>query len=101
QATVRVLNGDRQVALATVVSPDGYALTKASEIARAEDGIECELFDGRIVKAEVIDRLESYDIALIRLDASGLTAITFADAPAKVGTLVASVTPAENPGAIG
>lgn len=102
RATARVLQGERQVALATVVSPEGYALTKASEVGgKSADSLECELFDGRIVRAKVVDTLESYDLALLRLEATGLNAISFAANEPPVGTLVAAVTPEEDPAAIG
>jgi serine protease Do len=95
ESTVRIMKDNKQVAFGTIVSADGYALTKASEV--TADGLECEFHDGRIVSAKVVDKLDSYDLALIKLDASGLTPATFSRNDAEVGTLVAAVGVDEDP----
>ena len=99
QSTVRVLRKKQQVALATVVSADGYALTKNSEVEEGE--IEVEFGDGRIVPAKVVDQMKAYDLALIKVEATGLVAAVFADSEMKVGTLIAAVSPREDPTAVG
>lgn len=99
QSTVRVLKKNRQVALATVVSADGYALTKASEV--EEGDIEVEFGDGRIVSAKVVDQMKAYDLALIKLEATGLLAAKFADTDTPVGTLIAAVSTGEDPTGLG
>ncbi len=99
ESTVRILIDDRQVALGTIVTADGYAITKNSE-AKA-DNVECEFHDGRIVKAKVVDRQEAYDLALIKLEASGLTPANVQNAEPPVGTLVAAVGMDEDPSAVG
>ncbi|HEX2751266.1 MAG TPA: PDZ domain-containing protein, partial [Verrucomicrobiales bacterium] len=99
ESTVRIMRDNKQVAFGTIVSKDGYALTKASEVAK--DGLECEFHDGRIVSAKVVDKLDSYDLALIKLDATGLTPATFSANEAAVGTLVAAVGVDEDPLAVG
>lgn len=99
ESTVRIMKDDQQVAFGTIVSADGYALTKASEVNK--DGLECEFHDGRIVSAKVIDKLDAYDLALIKLDATGLTPANFAGHDATVGTLVAAVGVDEDPLAVG
>ncbi len=99
ESTVRIMRDNRQIAFGTIVSADGYALTKASEVSK--DGIECEFHDGRIVSAKVIDKLESYDLALIKLEATGLTPANFAEHDAAIGLLVAAVGVDEDPLATG
>ncbi len=99
ESTVRVMRDSRQVALGTIVSVDGYALTKASEVEKGD--LEAEFHDGRIVKAKVVDKLTSYDLALIKLEATGLTPSKFADRDATVATLVAAVGLDEDPIAMG
>jgi serine protease Do len=99
ESTVQIKKDNKQVAFGTVVSADGYALTKASEV--TADGLECEFHDGRIVSAKVVDKLDSYDLALIKLDASGLTPARFSRNDAEVGTLVAAVGVDEDPLATG
>lgn len=99
QSTVRVMRKDRQIALATIVSADGYALTKASEVAKGN--FECEFNDGRIVSAKVVDQLGAYDLALIKIDANGLVPAKFADTATPVGTLIAAVSTDEDPTGLG
>ncbi len=90
-----------QVALATIVSADGYALTKASMLGDAKE-VEVEFSDGRTVTAKKVDDLAKWDLALVKLDATGLKPIEWnaADDPA-VGSLVAAGSPDEDPLAIG
>ena len=99
ESTVRILRDGDQVALGTIVSPDGYALTKASEVDKGT--LEAEFADGRIVKARVVDKLDAYDLALIRIEADGLPAATIAAEELPVGTLVAAVGVDEDPLALG
>ena len=99
ESTVRIMKDNKQVAFGTIVSADGYALTKASEVNK--DNLECEFHDGRIVPAKVIDKLESYDLALIKLEATGLTPANFAPHDASIGLLVAAVGVDEDPLATG
>ena len=99
ESTVRIMRDNKQVAFGTIVTADGYALTKASEVIK--DGLECEFHNGRIVPAKVIDKLESYDLALIKLEATGLTPANFAEHDAAIGLLVAAVGVDEDPLATG
>lgn len=99
QSTVRVLKKDRQVALATIVSADGYALTKASEV--SEGTFEVEFGNGRIVPAKVVDEMKAYDLALIKVEATGLVAAKFSDVETPVGTLIAAVSTGEDPIGLG
>ncbi|MDB6071427.1 MAG: mucD 6 [Verrucomicrobiales bacterium] len=108
QSTVRVLRKNKQVALGTIVSADGYALTKASEVESAKSDksdkkseIEVEFGDGRIVTAEVVDTMKAYDLALIKIEATGLTPARFADTETPVGTLIAAVTTGEDVNGVG
>jgi len=99
QSTARVLKKNRQMALATVVSADGYALTKASEVEQGD--FEVEFGDGRIVAAKVVDVMKAYDLALIKVEASGLVAAKFSDTDTPVGTLIAAVSTGEDPTGVG
>ena len=99
QSTVRVIKKNRQVALATIVSADGYALTKASEVAKGD--FEVEFGDGRMVSAKIVDEMKAYDLALIKLDATGLVPANFANTDTPVGTLIAAVSTGEDPTGLG
>ncbi|MEM9417568.1 MAG: trypsin-like peptidase domain-containing protein [Planctomycetota bacterium] len=62
--------------LGTIVTADGLVLTKASEVRLAEN-LTAELTNGHKVGAQLLaeDRLD--DLALIQLDAEGLTPVLF------------------------
>ncbi|MEM9882238.1 MAG: trypsin-like peptidase domain-containing protein [Planctomycetota bacterium] len=81
--------GDRPVALGTVVGRDGLVLSKASELrSRDDDGaaLTADLFDGRRVPARVLREDRGHDLALLRVEADGLTPVEFAiDRPAVLG----------------
>ena len=98
-STVRVIKKNRQVALATIVSADGYALTKASEVAKGD--FEVEFGDGRMVSAKIVDEMKAYDLALIKLDATGLVPANFANTDTPVGTLIAAVSTGEDATGLG
>jgi serine protease Do len=88
RSTVRVRCDDEDVAFGTVVSADGWILTKASAL----DGkVVCHLSDGRDFDARVVGIHESHDLALLKVDAGGLTPVQWR--PSKedpVGNWVAS-----------
>jgi serine protease Do len=98
-ATVRVLADGEQVALGTVVEPDGYLVTKASVL---KGKITCRFRDGTERKAEKVGEDASQDLALLRVEATGLTAISWRQGdPPPPGSLVATTAPADAPIAIG
>ena len=93
--------GDEQLALGTIVTANGYALTKASVLGDAKE-LEAEFSNGDVVKAKVVDSLERYDLALVKLDADNLKPIEWNTAEnLPVGTLLAASSPDEDPLAIG
>ena len=57
-----------------VIRSDGYILTNNHVIADAADGgrIEVTLHDGRALAGELVGRNISYDLAVVRIDATGL-----------------------------
>jgi len=59
----------RQIALGTVVSEDGFVLTKASEL-RGE--LYCEFASGEVLAADLIGLDTDNDMALLKTDATGL-----------------------------
>ena len=70
--TALIFSGDKPKALGTVVSADGFILTKASEL---EDDISCRLKDGRHVNAEMVGVHEEHDLAMLKIKADDLTPI--------------------------
>lgn len=76
ESTVRVMCNNKDAVLGTVVDSDGYILTKLSElkgplIVRTHDSNE---FDATIVAAH-----KPTDLALLKVDAKGLKAVTFSN----------------------
>ena len=66
---VRVQCGGRDAALGPSVGPDGWILTKASEL---HDKITCQLPDKRSLEARIVGVNPIYDLAMLKVDASGL-----------------------------
>jgi serine protease Do len=92
KSVVRVLAGDQEAALGTVVSPDGYILTKNSEIADDDQSeIQVRLADGRTLPAEVTGTDPKLDLAMLKVQAAGLVPVEWRDSKsALVGDLLAT-----------
>ena len=98
-ATVRVLGDGKPVALGTIVAADGCILTKASLLAGQ---LKCRLADGRELEARLAGRDERCDLALLRVAAEGLPAITWQAGPVPPpGTFVVATGPGDGPLTIG
>jgi len=90
-STVRVMVEDkgeeRKAALGTIISSDGYILTKASEILHLPRVFVRLAKPSGTYDAKIIGVSESMDIALIKIEAKGLTPVEFADTrPAPAAT---------------
>ncbi len=70
-SVVAIRDGGPIVCYGTVVSSDGYILTKASEIRTALDP-ECVLPDGRRFSPREVGSDDAYDLALLKVDATDL-----------------------------
>jgi serine protease Do len=88
QSIVEVLGDDKHVALGTVVDPAGLIVTKASLL---EGKITCRLPDGSIKEAQLKGANTDHDVALLQIEAEGLTPISWRSEPASPGTIVAAV----------
>jgi serine protease Do len=74
-----------------IVSADGYIVTN-NHVVDGADTVTVTLSDGRELKARVVGRDPQTDIAVVKIDASGLPAVTFADsAGIRVGDRVLAV----------
>lgn len=74
-----------------IVSSDGYILTN-QHVVDAADEIQVALSDGRTLPARVVGADPETDLAVLKIDATGLPAITFAQAESlKVGDWVLAV----------
>jgi serine protease Do/serine protease DegQ len=74
-----------------IVSPDGYILTNNHVVADADE-LTVELSDGHKYTAKVVGADPKTDIAVVKIDATGLPAATFADSDKlRVGDVVFAV----------
>jgi len=74
-----------------IVSPNGYILTN-HHVVEAADEIQVALADGRTLPARVVGADPETDLAVLKIDADNLPAITFAQADSiKVGDWVLAV----------
>lgn len=99
RATVKVRSDDKDVAFGTVVAADGYVLTKASELT---GDVVVRFRDGSDKKATIVGVAEDHDLAMLKVDATGLTAIAWGDAKqAAVGQWVVTPGQTDTPAALG
>ncbi len=74
-----------------IVSPDGLILTN-NHVVSGADRLQVRLFDGRTYPATVVGRDGATDVAVIRIDAKGLPAVTFGNSDsARVGEWVLAI----------
>jgi len=100
-STVFVLDNGKDVALGTVISAEGFVLTKDSEL--RSDKIMVRTKDGKEYAAKKISANETWDLAMLKVeDANDLKPISWSESKvAPVGNWVATTAPAEKPVAIG
>jgi serine protease DegQ len=91
QYVVRVNGRRRQPASGILWSQDGVVIT-ADHVLEADEGITIGLPDGKEVAAQLAGRDQGTDLALLRVQATGLAGAEMADpAAVKVGNLVLAV----------
>jgi S1-C subfamily serine protease len=74
-----------------ILTPDGYALTNAHVVAKA-GRLQADLADGRKVNATVVGEDPATDLAVVRLEASGLPAAALGNSDRlRVGQLVIAI----------
>ena len=98
QSTVRIQVDDRPIALGVIVDPDGWILTKASQL---EPGADVTLADGKRVPFEWIGYHRGQDLALLRIAERNLPALTWEERDPPVGSWLITVAPRPEPLAIG
>src|SRR5262245_49786736 len=80
QSTLRVQADGKDVALGVVVGADGWVLTKADDLVEEDrpalkGKTVCKLRDGRELEARLVGCYRPYDLALLKVDAEGLTPV--------------------------
>jgi serine protease Do len=88
KSTVRVLVDGKAAMLGTVVTADGLVVTKATALTGK---LTCKLHGGKVVGAKKLGEDKEHDLALLQVEAKGLTPIKWAkDATPIQGNLVAA-----------
>lgn len=102
-STIELLINNERVALGGIVDAQGWIITKASQILAQKDSdkLVCRLSNGDTYAATIAAQDRKFDVALIKIEASGLNPIEMADAEPMVGSLLATTCPKEEPLAIG
>src|SRR6267154_1341822 len=67
ESTVRVICDGKDTALGAVIGPDGWIITKASEL---KGEIVCRLKDGKDYSAKIVGVHVDYDLALLKIEAT-------------------------------
>ncbi len=75
-STVEVLCDHEPVALGAIVAANGYIITKASDLS---GDIVCKLRDNRRYEAERVGLDKKNDLALLKIEADGLTPVVWTD----------------------
>jgi serine protease Do len=103
ECTVRILVAGKEAALGTIVSADGWILTKHSVLKAGK--ITCRLPgvpDGEELDAELVGFDVPFDLAMLKVAAKDLTPVVWSDSKvSRVGHWVASPGPGKDPVAIG
>jgi serine protease Do len=99
ESTVRVQCDGRDTALGVVVGPDGWILTKANDL---KGDIAVKLRNGKTYEARWVGTHQEHDVALLKIEASGLKPIVFTDSKkVSTGSWIACAGTGEEPVAIG
>ena len=82
---------ERGLGSGVIVNADGYVLTN-NHVIQGADEINVALYDGRVTSARVIGRDAETDLAVLKIDAPNLPAISIADKnPLNVGDVVLAI----------
>ena len=86
RSTVRIRVDGRQIALGIVVDSGGYVLTKRSEMT---GDLRCFDRGGREYPATLVAEDDDVDLALLKIDASGMEPVEWYDSQLGIGSWVA------------
>jgi serine protease Do len=77
RSSALILEGRKELAYGIVISPDGYLLTKASEVQKIST-LSVLVDEVKYDNAKVVATDLAWDVALIKIDAQGLLPISYA-----------------------
>ncbi|MFO0846373.1 MAG: PDZ domain-containing protein [Gemmataceae bacterium] len=91
ESTARVVSDGQDVALGAIVSPDGYIVTKASEL---RGKLRVKLKNGQEYSAQLVGVEDTNDLGLLKINAAGLRPVDWRDSKeAEVGFWVSAPSP--------
>jgi serine protease Do len=100
KSTVRILCDGKEAALGTILSPDGWIITKYTLL--TSKPIVCKTKDGRSYQAKLMGIQENFDLGMLKVEATNLPAAKLVESKvAPVGNWVVSVGTGEDPVAVG
>ncbi len=74
KGTVQLLSEGQQISLGAIVAADGWIVTKASQLPETGQ-VDCRIYNSHQYVAKVVSVLNEIDLALLRIDESGLPTI--------------------------
>ncbi len=98
KCAVRIKCDGKEAALGTIVGPDGWVLTKASEL---KGKIVCRFRDGRELPATYVGVHQPFDLAMLKVDTFDLPALPWSTEQPAVGQWVAAPGTDDDPLAVG
>lgn len=98
RATVRIRCEGQNCALGSVIEPDGWILTKASEM---KEPIRVRLRNGREYPAQLMGVDKLNDLAMIKIEAANLATIQWADDDLSIGQWAITAGQGVDPVAVG
>ena len=106
RSTARIVREGKPIALAAAVNEKGWLLTKSSEVHDSKgkplSGLTAQFAGGITVAAKVTDTHNRYDLALLKVEATGLTPIEWDTAATPPpGSYLAAAGPERLPVAVG
>ena len=98
-ATVRITTDGSDAALGAVVDPDGWILTKASELTGR---VVCRFKDGRELPARIVGVHQDFDLAMLKVDTQGLSPVAWSKGgDPRIGSWLATTGPNDVPIGVG
>lgn len=98
KSTAAIVSDGDLVSLGAIVDPEGLIVAKASEL---KGDLVCRLSDGKVYPARIVATDLGSDVAMLKVDASDLPAVEWADQVPEVGTWLATAGLEERPLALG
>ena len=100
QSVVQVKIDNKLVAMGTIVSREGFILTKASEL-KGKKKVTCVLADKSKVEGEVQGINKKNDIAIVKIKVNGLNPVAFSNSTPKPGAFLVTGNDKGEPVALG